>query len=145
MRLRHGIAPLSAGALLLIVSAIGATKYTAYAEPPPMTLTGAQEVPALETTASATSSIVVGQDLSVTGDIDTSGIDGTMVHIHQAPAGVSGPIVVTLEKISATQWSVPAHTKLTAAQYEAYKSGELYVNVHSAAHQNGEIRLQLTP
>lgn len=44
-----------------------------------MTLAGAQEVPAVDTTASATSSIVVGKGMSVTGNVETSGIDGWKV------------------------------------------------------------------
>jgi CHRD domain len=145
MRFRNGIAPLAGGALLLIVSAVGATTYAAFAEPPALTLTGAQEVPEVDTLASASSSIVVGQDMSVTGDVETSEIEGTMAHIHQGALGVRGPIVVTLEKTSATQWSVPANTGLTAVQYEAYEASELYVNVHSVAHTSGEIRVQLIP
>jgi hypothetical protein len=35
--------------------------------------------------------------------------------------------------------------KLTDAQYKAFKAGDLYVNVHSAQHQGGEIRGQLKP
>ena len=34
---------------------------------------------------------------------------------------------------------------LTDAQYEAFKAGNLYVNVHSAANKGGEIRGQLKP
>jgi hypothetical protein len=68
-----------------------------------------------------------------------------MAHIHQGAIGVNGPVLVTLEKTSPMRWSVPAGTKLTDAQIQSYKSGDLYVNVHSAAHKSGEIRLQLTP
>jgi hypothetical protein len=34
---------------------------------------------------------------------------------------------------------------LSSAQFDAYRSGNLYVNVHSAAYPNGEIRAQLKP
>jgi len=40
---------------------------------------------------------------------------------------------------------VPEGTKLSEPQYQAYKAGELYVNVHSAENKGGEIRGQLTP
>lgn len=42
-------------------------------------------------------------------------------------------------------WSVPANTLLTSAQVDAYRAGNLNVNVHGAAHPNGEIRAQLKP
>ncbi len=145
MRLRPTTAPISVGMLLLITGAVAMTTRLASAAPPPMTLTGAQEVPAVDTAASATSSIVIGKDMSVTGAVETVGIDGTMAHIHQGAVGMNGPVVVTLEKTAANRWSVPANTRLTDAQYQTYKDGGFYVNVHSAAHKGGEIRLQLVP
>jgi len=108
-------------------------------------LVGTQEVPQVQTAASATSSIVVAEDMSVTGSVITSEIEATMAHIHQGAMGSSGPVLVTLVKTADTQWSVPANTKLTTAQYQSYKAGNLYVNVHSAAHKDGEIRMQMKP
>jgi outer membrane receptor for monomeric catechols len=106
-------------------------------------LNGAEEVPPVATTASAYSTIVIATDGTVTGGIETSNIDSTKAHIHQGPSGTNGPVLVTLEKISPTQWIVRAGTTLTPEQYKSFQAGELYVNVHSAAHPSGEIRLQM--
>lgn len=108
-------------------------------------LTGAEEVPAVETKASGTGTIKVNDDKSVSGSVKTQGIEGTAAHIHVAPAGKSGPPAITLAQSSPGVWSVPDGATLTDEQYAAFKAGELYVNVHSAAHKPGEIRAQLKP
>src|SRR5262249_51886217 len=105
-----------------------------------VTLSGNQEVPAVTTSATGNGSITVGDDKSVSGSVTTTGIAGTAAHIHEAPAGKAGPVIVPLAKSGDNTWSVPAGSKLSDAQYKAYQSGDLYVNVHSAAHKDGEIR-----
>ena len=40
---------------------------------------------------------------------------------------------------------MPAGTKLTDDQYQAFKAGNLCVNVHFDAHKGGEFRGQLKP
>jgi hypothetical protein len=141
---------LSASVLAILASAYGVASSAAPATDPvamdaPAMLVGTQEVPPVQTKASASSSIVVADDMAVTGSVTTSNVEPTMAHIHQGAVGVSGPVLVTLVKTTDTQWSVPANTKLTAEQYQSYKAGDLYVNVHSAAHKDGEIRMQLKP
>jgi CHRD domain len=108
-------------------------------------LSGSQEVPPVTTSASGTSSIAVGMDRSVTGEVRTTGVSGVAAHIHQGAMGQNGPVIIPLTRTSDNVWSVPAGTKLTDAQYEAFKAGNLYVNVHSAANKDGEIRAQLKP
>jgi hypothetical protein len=110
-----------------------------------LVLTGEQEVPAVTTAAKGTGTLTVGADHSLTGTITTTGIEGTMAHIHQGAPGKTGPAIIPLEKAGDGKWSVPAGTKLTDAQYKAFEAGDLYVNVHSAAHKGGEIRAQLKP
>ena len=128
-----------------IVSAFLFAGGVVLAAEPAKILSGDQEVPSVKTMASATSTIAVTSDMGVTGAVNTSGIEGTMAHIHQGAAGANGPIVVTLTNSAPNTWSVPTGTKLTVAQYAGFQHGELYVNVHSAAHPAGEIRLQLSP
>jgi hypothetical protein len=108
-------------------------------------LSGAEEMPALKTSASGNGKITVNADMTVSGSITTSGIAGTGAHIHGAPKGKNGPVLITLTKDGDNTWSVPAGAKLTDAQYKSYKAGDLYINVHSADHKGGEIRGQLKP
>ena len=111
-----------------------------------ITLTGAQEVPAVTTDAKGEGMIKIGMDKSVSGKITTTGIEATMAHIHEGAApGQNGPPIITLEKAADGSWTVPAGSKLTDEQYDAFKAGKLYVNIHSAAHKGGEIRAPLKP
>jgi hypothetical protein len=110
-----------------------------------VTLSGGQEIPPVTTSATGTGTITVGADRSVSGNVTISGMAVTVAHIHEAAAGKNGPIVVPLTKTSDSIWSVPADVKLTDAQYESYKAGNLYFNIHSAANKSGEIRGQIKP
>jgi hypothetical protein len=110
-----------------------------------LSLNGAQEVPPVATSASGTGSITVGPDQSVTGSVTTVGVDGTMAHIHLAATGQNGPVVVPMVKTAEGVWSIPAGAKLNDTQFQSFKDGSLYVNVHSAAFKGGEIRGQLKP
>jgi CHRD domain-containing protein/putative Ig domain-containing protein len=61
------------------------------------TLTGANEVPAVTTTASGTGIIALNSITQlVNGNVFTTGIVGTVAHVHAAAAGVAGPIIVPL-------------------------------------------------
>ena len=106
-------------------------------------LNGANEVPPVSTKATGTGTIVVGADMAVSGSVTTTGIVGTAAHIHTGAAGVNGPVIIPLTKNGDNGWVVPPDAKLKPEQYEAFKAGGLYVNVHSAANKGGEIRDQL--
>jgi hypothetical protein len=107
-------------------------------------LTGAEEVPAVSTSASGKGSFTVAEDGAVKGSVTTTGISGTMAHIHRGAKGANGPVAVGLVK-SGDTYSVPDGAKLSESDMKLFKSGDLYVNVHSAANKGGEIRAQLNP
>jgi hypothetical protein len=108
-------------------------------------LSGSQEVPAVNTQASGVSTIQVIGDKTVIGSVKTTGVTGTAAHIHMAPSGQTGPVIIPLVKSGDDTWSVPGNTVLSSAQFDAFRNGQLYVNVHSAANPGGEIRAQLKP
>jgi CHRD domain len=106
-------------------------------------LTGAQEVPPVETKATGTAQFQLKTDRALSGSIKTKDIDGTAAHIHAGAPGVNGPVLITLNRKNSKEWTIPVGAKLTAEQVEALKAGTLYVNVHTDAHKGGEIRGQL--
>jgi hypothetical protein len=106
-------------------------------------LTGAAEVPKVNTAATGMVKLSVHSNRIVSGGIETSGMQPTMAHIHEAAAGKNGPPIITLIKKGESSFTVPADAKFNEAQYASYLAGNLYVNVHSEAYPNGEIRAQL--
>lgn len=122
---------------------IGIASLAVSAQSMKVTLTGAQEVPPVITSASGVGSIMVSPDGSLSGTITTNGVEGTMAHIHEAPIGQNGPVIVPFTKTSDNVWSAPAGAKLSDAQLQSLKSGNLYFNVHSATNKPGEIRAQI--
>lgn len=107
-------------------------------------LSGAEEVPPVNVQGSGSGSFRLAEDGTLTGSVSTTGVEGTMAHIHRAPKGQNGPVVVPLAKKGDT-YSVPEGRKLTDAQVQAWKAGNLYVNVHTARHKGGEVRGQINP
>jgi CHRD domain len=130
---------------LLVSAAFAVLGGSALAADISVKLVGAEETPPTMTAATGAGTISIAADKSVSGNVKTQGIDGTVAHIHLGAVGQAGPPIITLTKGSAGSWSVPAGAKLTEDQYASFKAGNLYVNVHSAEHPTGEIRGQLRP
>ena len=117
----------------------------AFAASDAVTLSGNDEAPPVTTSASGNGSVKVAADKTVSGSVTIKGMTATAAHIHEGEMGKNGPVVIALTKSGDDKWVVPDGAKFSDAQYESYKAGKLYVNVHSAAHKDGEIRGQLKP
>lgn len=107
-------------------------------------LNGDQQVPPVYTAGSGTGTFHVASDGTVSGAITTTGVEGTMAHIHVAAPGQNGPVAIPLTKTGDT-YAVPAGAKLNDVLMQSFKEGRLYVNVHSDRYKGGEIRAQLQP
>jgi hypothetical protein len=63
-----------------------------------VTLSGDEEVPPVKTSASGSGTITVKEDKSVSGSVTTTGVAATAAHIHMAPRGQNGKIIIPLTK-----------------------------------------------
>ena len=125
-------------------TAMGMVANVSVAQEQHVTLSGASEVPAVSSAATGTGVVTIKPDHTVSAKITVKDMTATMAHIHEAAAGANGPVIVPFVKTADNTFEAPPGAKLTDVQYASYKAGNLYVNVHSAAHPGGEIRAQLT-
>lgn len=108
-------------------------------------LNGGQEVPPVATAATATGYITVNEDTrAVEANARTTNlVGGNAAHIHQAAVGVNGdPIVpLTQDAVAAELWAGAG--TFTAGQLTNFLTNNTYLNVHTPAYLNGEIRGQI--
>lgn len=109
-------------------------------------LTGEVEVPPGDSSASGTASVKVS-DSQVCFEVKWTGIKATASHIHLAPKGKAGAIVVPFFKsetpIGATSKSGCTEVSATLAKAIADNPSAYYVNVHDTEFPKGAIRGQL--
>ncbi len=113
-------------------------------------LTGAQQVPPVQTGGSGTADLTYDpQSRVVTWSITYSGLSSpaTMAHFHgPAGPGKNAPIKVWLTKRGGPVSSpITGQATLTPAQAQQFMAGEYYINVHTTVHPGGEIRGQVVP
>lgn len=146
--------------LLLAVGAVSADSRTYVAH-----LTGGAEVPPRDTLSQGQAVFRLSRDGSelhyklIVANIE----DVTMAHIHLAPAGQNGDIVVWLypaapppQLIDGRSQGVLARGEITADDLmgplggatlsdliDAIEAGNAYVNVHTSANPTGEVRGQI--
>ena len=136
------------------------------------TLEGSQEVPPVNTLASGTASFSFEEttnlfelQIEVTGievtDLFGVGPNMSPLHIHLAPTGSNGPIVVDLGFLenpvaTATGFSLTLEERTFGGRQgnlssdvdsnvAALLAGDTYINIHTNAFPSGELRGQLTP
>jgi hypothetical protein len=105
-------------------------------------LSGLQEVPPVDTRAGGHATLTLNPDNTLTYRVTTFGpITAFVAHIHQAPAGVNGPILIFLE--GGTRLWEGTTRPLTPEELAALINGELYINAHDTEHPAGVIRGQI--
>jgi len=119
-------------------------------------LEGAQEVPAVTTTATGTG-VGTYDDVSnlLTWDIDYTGLLSNlrMAHFHEAPRGSNGPVRVWITPVGVNPVNPPSggpssgefigSATLTESQEAGFLAGNFYINIHSIGFPGGELRGQV--
>jgi len=142
------------GTISAISTTVFAAKFTA-------TMSGNNEVPPVDTTAtgetvfrSSANDTTIKYKVNVTGFSDATG-----AHIHMAKSGANGDVVVDLLKdskknptklgmairgnITDSDLTGPMQGKTVSDLISAINSGDTYVNVHTPTNPDGEIRGQI--
>jgi hypothetical protein len=111
---------------------------------------GSQEVPAVIINAVGVTTL----SLNATRDticlrMTVTGLSGSITgaHVHEGAVGVNGPVLFDITPFfnGTTAIATITGSDLTPALLSAYLQGMHYVNVHTAANPNGEIRGQIYP
>jgi hypothetical protein len=113
-------------------------------------LTGAQQVPPVQTTATGTADLTYDPTTRMlTWSVKSNGLSGpaTMAHFHgPAAEGKNAPPLIWLsEKGAPVPDPIKGSATLTPEQAQQFMAGEWYINVHTQANQGGEIRGQVMP
>lgn len=141
-----------------MVDQIHAAKYPYKAQ-----LSGQDEVPAVETSATGEAEFTLPANGTMKYRVNVTGIsNASAAHIHMGKAGENGDVIVDLlnapeSKDKDTAYGMifrgnitdsiltgPMKGKTLDDLAAAIESGDTYVNVHTSEHKDGEIRGQLS-
>ena len=121
-------------------------------------LNGAQEVPQVNTTAAGTARVELDPDNDlIRVSLTTTGLNNVVAaHIHHGPPSADGPVMFTLYAPADGAFPSTLVKTLTAADFTpvpgvgtfndalgVIRGGASYINVHTTAHTDGEIRGQI--
>jgi hypothetical protein len=145
---------ISASRALLPVCLLGAGLWAAPCLAAPesfdVSLSGAQQVPAVTTGATGKAHLTYDPATRVVRwSITYGGLSGpvTMAHFHgPAAAGKNAGVQVWLAKQgSPVDSPIKGEATLTPPQAKQFAAGEWYINLHTEANPSGEIRGQVLP
>jgi hypothetical protein len=156
--------PLLCGAAVAAALLLSATPSSAQVVAMTATLGGGEETPApgLLTGAVGTASIwvdVPNEEILVTLALFNFATGTTAGHIHVAPKGIAGPVVINFPIPSGRTGDLPLTFRVGLAAFvarpeigintiadaiQAIVGGGAYVNIHTSQYPAGEIRGQLT-
>ena len=113
-------------------------------------LSGDQQVPAVQTAGSGSAKLTYDPDTRVvTWSISFSNLSSpaTMAHFHgPAVAGKNAGVKDWIcEKGMEPKSPINGQATLSADDAKMFAAGDMYINVHSKDHPNGEIRGQVIP
>lgn len=139
---RFGMAALACAALLAFASPSFAEmiKFTANAS-------GAQEVPPNDSKGKAVVTATYDtatKTLSWEGTFSDLSGPPSAAHFHKGAPGKNGGVVVPVFAGPTAKSPFKGSKELTDEQAKDLMDGQLYLNVHTAAHKAGEVRGQLT-
>lgn len=101
------------------------------------TANGAQEAPPTDSTATGRCTADLSDNAtSVFVRCEHNVSNPIMIHLHDAPPGVDGPVVFDFPNTNPFSGNAPLTPRLVAD----FAAGFLYVNIHSANYDTGEIR-----
>ena len=109
--------------------------------------TGSQQVPAVTTNARAVASFVATADLdSLWYDVVATDLSGPMTaaHLHMGPVGTAGGVVIDIAgNIMGNRIQGWVTGSDLSDNLQEMLEGNLYLNIHTAANPNGEVRGQV--
>lgn len=137
-----------ASATLLGLASVATAAPVSFSVP----LTGAQQVPAVQTAGGGMADLSYDSATrNITWSIQYHDLSGpiTMAHFHgPAETGKNAGVQVWLTKRgddAAVPNPITGHATLTPEQAKEFSAGQWYVNLHTQKHPGGEIRGQVEP
>lgn len=103
-------------------------------------LSGGQETPPVTTTATGTSAVILNATKDKIRFHVLTSLTATAAHIHRGLATFSGPVVYPLAPVGAV---IDGEQAVTAGDVADLADGHFYINLHTAANADGELRGQL--